>query len=40
MTYSYKILVGNPQGEGEEPQEIPMLRLGNNIKMDIKSNKL
>jgi hypothetical protein len=38
MTYSYKILVGNPQGK--EPQEIPMPRLGNNIKMDIKNNKL
>lgn len=40
MTYSHKSLVGNPQGEGEEPQEIPMLRLGNNTKVDIKSNKL
>jgi hypothetical protein len=40
MTYPYKILVGNPQGEGEEPQEIPMLRLENNTKVDIKSSKL
>jgi len=39
MTYSHKSLVGNPQGEGE-PQEIPTLRLGNNTKVDIKSNKL
>jgi hypothetical protein len=38
MTYSYKILDGNPQGE--QPKEIPMLRLGNNTKVDIRSNKL
>jgi len=39
MTYSYNILVGRSQGEGE-PQETPMLRYGNNIKLDIKSDKL
>jgi len=38
MTYSYKILVGNPQEK--EPQAIPVLRLGNNTEVDIKSNKL
>jgi len=35
MAYSYKILVGSPQGEGGEPQETPMLRFGNNTELDI-----